>query len=244
MLLLDDHLLRDWLASPDAALRRAIRRDDLATTNLWYARLCKSAAGQKGGALLGGWDPNERNALVAALISLPDEIEVVPMRRLAWRMGQLISGHSVSLPWARKRLRQPKPSTLVSWSHRGMRVRACAERAGPSACATRPLTAPDPEARQSIGTMLEAHTRKWPLLAPARLDWVEVAQRTRAEDWSGRRDSNPRPSPWQGDGFRPCSVLRASRRTVPSTSFQPVHWLRRCSRAFFYRRDEHLPWTR
>ena len=94
MLLLDDHLLRDWLASPDAALRRAIRRDDLATTNLWYARLCKSAAGQKGGALLGGWDPNERNALVAALISLPDEIEVVPMRRLAWRMGQLISGHS------------------------------------------------------------------------------------------------------------------------------------------------------
>ena len=94
MLLLDDHLLRDWLASPDAALRRAIRRDDLATTNLWYARLCKSAAGQRGGALLGGWDPNERDALVAALIALPDQIEVVPMRRLTWRMGQLISEHS------------------------------------------------------------------------------------------------------------------------------------------------------
>jgi hypothetical protein len=44
--------------------------------------------------LLGGWDPNERDALVAALVALPDEFEVVPMRQLAWRMGQLISEHS------------------------------------------------------------------------------------------------------------------------------------------------------
>jgi len=94
MVLLDDHLLRDWLAGPDATLRRAVRRDDLATTNLWYARLCKSAAGQQGGALLGGWDPHERDSLVAALVALPDEFEVVPMRQLAWRMGQLIAEHS------------------------------------------------------------------------------------------------------------------------------------------------------
>lgn len=94
MLLLDDHLLRDWLVGPDVALRRAVRRDDLATTNLWYARLCKSAAGQRGGALLGGWDAKERDALVAALVALPDEFEVIPMRQLAWRMAQLISEHS------------------------------------------------------------------------------------------------------------------------------------------------------
>lgn len=93
MVLLDDHLLRDWLAGPDAALRRAIRRDSLATTNLFYARLCKSAAGQLGGALLGGWEPEERGALIAALVALPDEFEVVPMRILAWRMGQLIVEH-------------------------------------------------------------------------------------------------------------------------------------------------------
>ena len=93
MVLLDDHLLRDWLAGPDSALRRAIRRDSLATTNLSYARLCKSAAGQSGGALLGGWDPDERGALIAALVALPDEFEVVPMRDLAWRMGQLIAEH-------------------------------------------------------------------------------------------------------------------------------------------------------
>lgn len=94
MQLLDDHLLRDWLVGPDADLRRAVRRDDLATTNLWYARLCKSAASRRGGALLGDRQPNERDALVAALVALPDEIQMVPMRRLAWRMGQLISEHS------------------------------------------------------------------------------------------------------------------------------------------------------
>ena len=93
MVLLDDHLLRDWLAGPDSALRRAIRRDSLATTNLFYARLCKSAAGQRGGALLGGWDPAERDALIAALVALPDEFEVVPIRDVAWRMGQLIAEH-------------------------------------------------------------------------------------------------------------------------------------------------------
>ena len=93
MVLLDDHLLRDWLAGPDAALRHAIRRDSLATTNLFYARLCKSAAGQHGGALLGGWDADERGALIAALVALPDEFEVVPMRDVAWRMGQLIAEH-------------------------------------------------------------------------------------------------------------------------------------------------------
>jgi hypothetical protein len=93
MVLLDDHLLRDWLAGPDSALRRAIRRDSLATTNLFYARLCKSAAGQRGGTLLGGWDPIERDALIGSLLALPDEFEVVPMRDLAYRMGQLTAAH-------------------------------------------------------------------------------------------------------------------------------------------------------
>ncbi|MGH9090533.1 MAG: hypothetical protein ACRDZR_03995 [Acidimicrobiales bacterium] len=93
MVLLDDHLLRDWLAGPDPALRRAVRRDGMATTNLWYARLCKSAAGRRGGALFGAWDPPERDALVAGLVALPGTFEVVPMRALAWRMGHLVSEH-------------------------------------------------------------------------------------------------------------------------------------------------------
>lgn len=43
--------------------------------------------------MLGGWDPDERDALIGALVSLPDEFEVVAMRDLAWRMGQLVAQH-------------------------------------------------------------------------------------------------------------------------------------------------------
>jgi len=88
--LLDDHLLRDWMVGPDRDLRRAVRREPLATTNLWYARLCKSAARAAGGALAGDLPPAEREALVAALVRLPDDISVVPMRDVAWRMGVLV----------------------------------------------------------------------------------------------------------------------------------------------------------
>jgi hypothetical protein len=91
--LIDDHLLRDWLAGPDRQLRAAVRRQSLATTNLWYARLCKSAARSTGGALLGRWDSVDRAALVSALVALPEEFELVPMRELAWRMGMLASEH-------------------------------------------------------------------------------------------------------------------------------------------------------
>ena len=89
--LLDDHLLRDWMVGPDRDLRRAVGRDELATTNLWYARLCKSAARSTGGALLGDLPPTERRALVSALVRLPAGIAVVPMRDLAWRMGILVA---------------------------------------------------------------------------------------------------------------------------------------------------------
>lgn len=92
--LLDDHLLRDWMVGPDRELRRAVGREARATTNLWYARLCKSAARAAGGALLGDLPAAEREALVAVLVKLPDDVTVVPMRDLAWRMGVLVSEHS------------------------------------------------------------------------------------------------------------------------------------------------------
>ena len=87
--LLDDHLLRDWMVGPDRALRRSIGDEPLATTNLWYARLCKSAARAGTGALVGNLNLEERQALVAALVKLPDEFTITPMR--AWRMGLLIA---------------------------------------------------------------------------------------------------------------------------------------------------------
>jgi len=88
--LLDDHLLRDWMTGPDRTLRSAVGADDLATTNLWYARLCKSAARGGHGPLLGAFSPPERQAVAAALVRLPDDVAIVPMRRLAWRMGTLV----------------------------------------------------------------------------------------------------------------------------------------------------------
>ena len=92
--LIDDHLLRDWLAGPDDALGGAVGAESIATTNLWYARLCKSAARQRGGALLGGWGEDERDAIVRGLVALPSAITVLPMRELAWRMGVLVSEHA------------------------------------------------------------------------------------------------------------------------------------------------------
>jgi hypothetical protein len=89
--ILDDHLLRDWMTRPDRALQRSVRGEELATTNLWYARLCKSAARAGTGALVGDLNHLERQALVAALVRLPADFKVVPMRELAWRMGVLIS---------------------------------------------------------------------------------------------------------------------------------------------------------
>jgi hypothetical protein len=90
---LDDHLLRDWLARRDTKLVDAVSRDSIATTNLWYARLCKTAARATGGAVLEGWDVTERRALIAGLVALPDDVSIVPMRALAWRMGELIADH-------------------------------------------------------------------------------------------------------------------------------------------------------
>jgi len=91
--ILDDHLLRDWMVGPDPQLEAAIGGEDIVTTNLWYARLYKSAARSAGGALLGGWPDAERRALVAGLVALPDAVDVVPMRLLAWDMGVLVANH-------------------------------------------------------------------------------------------------------------------------------------------------------
>ena len=60
----------------------------------WYARLCKSAASVGDGALLGGWSVEDRRRLIAGLVALPDEVLVVPMRQLAWKMGELIADYN------------------------------------------------------------------------------------------------------------------------------------------------------
>lgn len=91
--ILDDHLLRDWLSRRQDDLSAAIANEPVATTNLWYARLCKAAARATEGAVLHAWSVAERRALAAGLIALPAEVMVVPMRDVAWPMGQLVADH-------------------------------------------------------------------------------------------------------------------------------------------------------
>jgi hypothetical protein len=86
--LLDDHLLADWLDEVDDGLVDAVADEPVATTNLWYVRLCRSAAASRLGPLA-SWPDDERRALLASLYALPERVTVVPLRHLAWRVGEL-----------------------------------------------------------------------------------------------------------------------------------------------------------
>ena len=44
--------------------------------------------------MFGVLNPPQRQALAAALVRLPDDIAIVPMRQLAWPMGTLTFAHS------------------------------------------------------------------------------------------------------------------------------------------------------
>jgi hypothetical protein len=89
--LLDDHLLRDHLAG-----RPVPEADAPATTNLFYVRLCRSVVAARGGTLTGAWSPAERQALGRALVALPDDVSIVPMADLAFRMAELAAEHGLS----------------------------------------------------------------------------------------------------------------------------------------------------
>lgn len=130
---LDDHLLRDWLARRDDALVGAVAGEPIATTNLWYARLCKSAARASGGALLEGWDVAERRALVAGLVALSSKVAIVPMRDLAWTMGGLIADHgglSALGAEAVAAAARVEGRILVSARDDGAGIRACCAHVG------------------------------------------------------------------------------------------------------------------
>ena len=95
--LLDDHLLRDLLADElSEELRQVLADREPATTSLYLYRLCKSVVSAPGGALTGSWDAEQRRALGVRLVTLPDDIEVVPIRVLAFRMAEIADAHRVS----------------------------------------------------------------------------------------------------------------------------------------------------
>lgn len=66
----------------------------IGTTNLFYARLCRSAAAERSTGRLLGDIPAEVQAQISAMLQLlPREIVIASMRELAWPMAQLAAGH-------------------------------------------------------------------------------------------------------------------------------------------------------
>jgi hypothetical protein len=90
----DDHLLRDVLAGTAPPELVEICSGRYATTNLYYYRLCKSAAAApREGRLLGGWTPEQRRVLMGRLVALTDDITIVPLRDITWRMAVIAATH-------------------------------------------------------------------------------------------------------------------------------------------------------
>jgi hypothetical protein len=94
---IDDHLLRDVLAVEQGRpLNRLLRTNELATTNLYYVRLCKSVVAARGGTLTGSWSPERRRELGRRLLELPEQILIVPMRLIGYRMAELAQNQWLS----------------------------------------------------------------------------------------------------------------------------------------------------
>ena len=94
---IDDHLLRDVLAGEHGReLERLAALSELATTNLYYVRLCKSVVGARGGAITGNWSGDRRRQLGRRLLELPDSILIPPMRAIGYRVAELAEGERLS----------------------------------------------------------------------------------------------------------------------------------------------------
>ncbi|HEX9969968.1 MAG TPA: hypothetical protein VGB03_07500 [Acidimicrobiales bacterium] len=91
LVVVDDHILRDVLVDRmPRTVQQLAGEAPLATTNMYYVRLCKSAAAAKSvGRLLGDWPQELRAALMGTLVSLPEAVQVIPMRDLAWEMAEV-----------------------------------------------------------------------------------------------------------------------------------------------------------
>lgn len=94
-LLVDDHLLlRILLGDEPTELRPA--GSAIATTGLWYHRLCRALIDQTVvGSMsrrLGEVDTEVTAGVIASVIELPDTIELVSLRALGWPMSELLDG--------------------------------------------------------------------------------------------------------------------------------------------------------
>lgn len=92
----DDHLLRDVLTAGRPADLGGLATS-LATTSLWLFRLSRSWAAPgvvgKLSAPVAALRADQQDRFRAQLVALPDQIEVLHLRRLAWPMAQLQHRH-------------------------------------------------------------------------------------------------------------------------------------------------------
>jgi len=93
--LVDDHvLLAVLLGRAPTELRFSDSR--IATTGLWYHRLCRAVSGSAVvGSMsrrLSGLAPGAASAAIGSVVRLPEDIEIVSLRRLGWPMAELLSG--------------------------------------------------------------------------------------------------------------------------------------------------------
>jgi hypothetical protein len=94
---LDDYLLREVLANEQGRnLGRLVASNELATTNLYYVRLCKSVVGARGGSFTGGWSSERRRELGRRLLDLPDSIQIPSMRLIGYRVAELAEKSRIS----------------------------------------------------------------------------------------------------------------------------------------------------
>jgi hypothetical protein len=96
-LLVDDHLLLRVLLDDEPPTLRPTGAV-IATTGLWYHRLCRALAGQAVvGAMsrrLGDIDREAAADVIAAVIDLPGTIELLSLRTLGWPMGELVNSRT------------------------------------------------------------------------------------------------------------------------------------------------------
>jgi hypothetical protein len=101
VVLVDDHLLlRLLLGDEPTGLRSPATA--IATTGLWYHRLCRALADQTVvGSMsrrLGAVDDDVAASVLASVIELPDSMQLVSLRTLGWPMAELVrSGARLNL---------------------------------------------------------------------------------------------------------------------------------------------------
>ncbi len=96
-LVIDDHLLRDVLVGDRQPDLGGLAAGGIATTGLWLFRLCSSLAQPtvtgKLSAPVVALPDDLQATFRAQLASLPPEMDVLPMRDLAWLMADLQNRH-------------------------------------------------------------------------------------------------------------------------------------------------------